>query len=179
MSVCSSPAPSWAPCSSGTARASSSAGGGGEGIAGTGQAFERVGLSPGEPLAVLAGAGEFFGGILLVLGLMTRLGALSVGASMTVAIVAMHLPGPFLGGYEFPLTLLGAAVLFLLAGPGRLSADAALRRALDGPVARTVDDGSDWTPRNERVRKHVATPDPSGDEALADRPRAGVSGRPD
>jgi putative oxidoreductase len=105
---------------------------GGGGIEGTGQMFEGTGLSPGEPLAVLAGAGEFFGGILLVLGLMTRLGAFSVGVSMVVAIIAIHLPGPFLDGYEFPLTLLAGAVVLLLAGPGRLSLDAVLNARLTG-----------------------------------------------
>ncbi|MGX6446867.1 DoxX family protein [Patulibacter sp. S7RM1-6] len=111
---------------------------GGGGIAGTGQAFEGVGLSPGEPLAALAGGGELIGGVLLALGLLTRVGALSVGASMAVAIVAMHLPGPFLDGYEFPLALLAAAVAMLLVGPGRLSVDAAIRARLDGAPAGTA-----------------------------------------
>lgn len=106
---------------------------GGGGIDGTGAMFEQTGLSPGEPLAVLAGSGEFFGGILIALGLLTRLGAFSVGTSMVVAIVSLHLPGPFLDGYEFPLTLLGAAVLLLLAGPGRFSLDALLRDRIEGP----------------------------------------------
>nr|WP_210491151.1 DoxX family protein [Patulibacter sp. SYSU D01012] len=108
---------------------------GGGGISGTGQAFEAVGLSPGEPLAALAGTGELVGGVLLALGLLTRLGALSVGTSMVVAIVAMHLPGPFLGGYELPLALLAAAFAVMLVGPGRLSLDAVLRRRLDGAPA--------------------------------------------
>ena len=107
---------------------------GGGGIEGTGAGFEKAGLSPGEPLALLAGSGEFFGGILLILGLLTRLGAFSIAASMVVAIVAMHLPGPLLDGYEFPLTLLGISLLLLLAGPGRLSVDALVRRRIDGPL---------------------------------------------
>jgi putative oxidoreductase len=106
---------------------------GGGGIDGTGAMFEQSGLSPGEPLAVLAGSGEFFGGILIALGLMTRLGAFSVGTSMVVAIIAIHLPGPFVEGYEFPLTLLAAAVVLLVAGPGRLSLDAVIHDRLAGP----------------------------------------------
>ena len=108
---------------------------GGGGIEGTGAAFEKSGLSPGEPLAILAGSGEFFGGILLILGLLTRLGAFAIATSMVVAIVSMHLPGPFLDGYEFPLTLLGISIFLLLAGPGRFSLDAAIRHRLDEPAA--------------------------------------------
>lgn len=108
---------------------------GGEGIAGTGAMFEQSGLTPGEPLAVLAGAGEFFGGILLVLGLLTRLGAFAIATSMVVAIVAIHLPGPLLNGFEFPLSLLGIALVFLTLGAGRLSLDAIVRARM----TRTAD----------------------------------------
>lgn len=104
---------------------------GGGGIEGTGASFEKVGLSPGEPLAILAGSGEFFGGILLILGLLTRLGAFAIATSMVIAIISMHLPGPFLDGYEYPLTLLGISILLLLAGPGRYGLDAVVRRRLD------------------------------------------------
>ncbi|MDO9353388.1 MAG: DoxX family protein [Solirubrobacteraceae bacterium] len=127
---------------------------GGDGIAATGVGFEGAGLSPGEPLAVLAGAGEFFGGILLILGLLTRLGAFSVGTSMVIAIVAMHLPGPFLGGYEFPLTLLGGAVLLLLIGPGRLSVDALVRNRLD----RSRDAVASATPQDRSVGGRASAP---------------------
>lgn len=114
---------------------------GGGGIEGTGAMFAQSGLTPGEPLAVLAGAGEFFGGILLALGLLTRLGAFSVGTSMVVAIIALHLPGPFLDGYEFPLMLLGAAALLLLSGAGRLSLDALVHDRIAGPSATTAASG--------------------------------------
>lgn len=97
---------------------------GGGGIEGTGQFFAQNGLKPGEALAVLAGTGELVGGILLALGLLTRLGALAIAVPMVIAIVAVHLPGPFIDGFEFPLALLAAAIVMLLVGPGRLSLDA-------------------------------------------------------
>ena len=99
---------------------------GGGGIEGTGQFFAQNGLKPGEALAVLAGTGELVGGILLALGLLTRLGALAVAVPMVIAIVVVHLPGPFVDGFEFPLALLAAAILMMLVGPGRLSLDARL-----------------------------------------------------
>ena len=99
---------------------------GGGGIEGTGQFFAQNGLKPGEALAVLAGSGELVGGVLLALGLLTRLGALAVAVPMVIAIVVVHLPGPLVGGFELPLALLAAAVVVLLVGPGRLSLDARL-----------------------------------------------------
>jgi putative oxidoreductase len=103
---------------------------GGGGVSGTGAFFEQSGLTPGEPLAVLAGSGELVGGILLALGLMSRLGAVAVGTSMVIAIVAVHLPGPLIGGFELPLALLAAAGVVLLGGPGRLSLDRLVRERI-------------------------------------------------
>ena len=70
---------------------------GGHGIAGTGQFFESLGLRPGQRHARLAGLSEFGGGLLLVLGLLTPLGAAAVIGVMTVAILTVHLPKGCLG----------------------------------------------------------------------------------
>jgi len=99
---------------------------GGYGLEGTGGWMDSIGLSPGIVMAFLAGAAEFFGGIALVLGLLTRPAALALSLAMVVAIVAVHLPnGLFMSnnGYEFGLALLAASVSLLFSGAGKASLD--------------------------------------------------------
>ena len=79
-------------------------------------------------LGWLAGSTEFFGGIALLLGLLSRLAALGLACVMYVAITTVHLPNGFKitnegGGYEFCLVLLLSALAIVLGGPGGLSLD--------------------------------------------------------
>jgi len=84
-------------------------------------------------LAFLAAFAEFFGGIGLIFGLLTRLSALGIFCVMVVAVLKVHLAhGFFLNwfmepnrghGYEYSLTLLAAAVSIMLTGCGRLGLD--------------------------------------------------------
>lgn len=102
---------------------------GGHGIAGTGQFFESLGLRPGQRHARVAGLGEFAGGLLLALGLLTPLGAAAIIGVMTVAILTVHGPkGPWVtdGGYEYNLVLITIAFALASAGPGGWSLDRAL-----------------------------------------------------
>jgi putative oxidoreductase len=103
---------------------------GGYGIAGTGQFFDTtLGLHPGILLAGLTGAVEFFGGLALVLGLLTRPAALGVAIMMVVAIFGVHVPNGFFwtdGGFEYPLMWGLLAIAILLRGGGRFSLDAKL-----------------------------------------------------
>jgi putative oxidoreductase len=81
-------------------------------------------------LGYVAAFTDFFGGIALILGLLTPLAAAGVAIDMTVAILKVHLrhglTGP--GGFEFPLSLLALALLILVDGPGYLAIDGVLFR---------------------------------------------------
>lgn len=106
---------------------------GGYGLAGTAQWLESIGLAPGVLMALLAGGAEFFGGLALMLGLLTRPAALASAFTMLVAIVSVHLGnGLFLAndGYEFGLALLAATVALTLQGAGRLSVDGLVAKRL-------------------------------------------------
>ena len=106
---------------------------GGYGLEGTGQWMASIGLEPGYLMALMAGSAEFFGGIALVLGLLTRPAALVVAFTMVVAIVTTHLSnGLFMSnnGYEYALTLLAASLALMVQGGGSLSADKQLSTRL-------------------------------------------------
>lgn len=99
---------------------------GGYGLEGTGQWLASIGLAPGTLMALLAGSAEFFGGLALVLGLLTRPAALVSAFTMLVAIFAVHIGnGLFMSnnGYEFALALLAATVALTIQGAGRFSLD--------------------------------------------------------
>lgn len=104
---------------------------GGYGLEGTAQRMAAIGLEPGYLMALLAGCAEFFGGLLLLAGLMTRPAALITAFTMVVAIVSVHIDnGLFLanGGYEFGLALLGISTALMMRGGGSLSVDRLLAR---------------------------------------------------
>jgi putative oxidoreductase len=99
---------------------------GGYGLEGTGQWMASIGLEPGVLLAALSGSAEFFGGLFLIIGLLTRPSALVLAVTMVVAIFSVHINnGLFMSnnGYEFGLALLAGAVSLLISGGGRASAD--------------------------------------------------------
>ncbi len=99
---------------------------GGYGFQATAGFFDdKIGLHPGAFWAALSGGGEFFGGILLVLGLLTRLASLNTAVIMGVAIWTSHRGQFFLdkNGMEYALTLLAASIVLLETGGGALSID--------------------------------------------------------
>lgn len=68
---------------------------------------------------------EFFGGILLLVGLITRFAGLAVTFEMLVAIVRVHLKNGLTGdhGYEFALMVGVAAFVLIFFGAGPISMD--------------------------------------------------------
>jgi putative oxidoreductase len=67
---------------------------------------------------------ELIGGVLLLLGLLTRLGAFLIVCLMVTAIVGVQWPAFFApAGFEFPLAILGGALALLIAGGGQASVD--------------------------------------------------------
>ncbi len=70
---------------------------------------------------------EFGGGLLLVLGLFTRLGALLIVGNMTVVVLLAH-AGDGFGEREKGFLFLAIALLYLFAGAGRYSLDAMMSK---------------------------------------------------
>jgi putative oxidoreductase len=105
---------------------------GGYGLTATGQFFAtKLGLPPS--VALLAGLIEFFGGIFLAVGFLTRPVAALMFALMFTAVFKVHLGSGFFwtnGGYEYPLFWGIVAVSYVIRGGGRYSVDALIGREI-------------------------------------------------
>jgi putative oxidoreductase len=106
---------------------------GGYGFHGTMGFFEHMGLP--APVAFLVICTEFFGGLGLIVGLLTRIAALGIGIEMIVAIFMVHLSNGFFmnwmgtqkgEGYEYHLLVIAMAAALLLRGAGAFSVDEAV-----------------------------------------------------
>jgi putative oxidoreductase len=98
----------------------------GYGLEATAGWMASIGIEPGMLMAILAGSAEFFGGLLLIAGLLTRPAALALTFTMVVALVTVHLDNGFFmanNGYEFALALLAISVGLVFRGGGSLSVD--------------------------------------------------------
>lgn len=107
---------------------------GGYGLEGTAGWMSSVGLDPGWLMASLAGGAEFFGGLLLLLGLLVRPAAVILAFTMLVAGLAVHLGnGLFMAnnGYEFALSLLVISIALAIRGAGSFSIDRVLSGKAD------------------------------------------------
>ena len=75
--------------------------------------------------AYLSAFTEFLGGLLLLLGLFTRIAALGICIDLSVAILKVHLHNGMLGpgGYELPLGLAALAFALIFFGGGSIALD--------------------------------------------------------
>lgn len=78
-------------------------------------------------LGYVSAFAEFLGGILLIVGFLTRPAALAICIDMVVAIGKVHwksgLVGANHGGYEFPLALAAIAFALIFYGGGPIAID--------------------------------------------------------
>ena len=106
---------------------------GGYGFSGTMGSFTHGGIP--APLAFLAIAAEFFGGIGLLVGFLSRVAALGIVVNMVVAVLTVHLPfGFFMNwsgaqkgeGFEYHLLAIALGIAVMVKGAGSLSMDRTL-----------------------------------------------------
>jgi putative oxidoreductase len=112
---------------------------GGYGFSGTmGYLTQQLGAP--APFAFLAIMAEFFGGLGLIVGFLSRVAAFGVACNMVVAIALVHRHvGFFMNwgggqageGFEFHLLAIAVAVAVMVRGAGALSVDAAIAPAYD------------------------------------------------
>ena len=97
--------------------------------------FTHMGMP--APIAFLVICVEFFGGLGLIVGLLTRIPALGIAVEMIGAIFMVHLPNGFFmnwmgnqkgEGFEYHLLVIAIAAALLLRGGGAFSLDRALTK---------------------------------------------------
>lgn len=107
------------------------------GLGGVEQFFDSLGIPAPGLMATVVAVTETAGGILLVVGLLTPLAGAALAIDMLVAALTAHAGKGFFadkGGYELVLVLGAACATLLVAGAGRLSADALVLRGRRRPA---------------------------------------------
>jgi putative oxidoreductase len=81
-------------------------------------------------LAYVSALTEFFGGILVIAGLLTRCASIAILIDLGVAIVKVHWKNGLLGngGYQFPLALAAIAFALIFFGGGPMAIDSIRKR---------------------------------------------------
>ena len=109
---------------------------GGYGFSGTMGFFTQQMHIP-APLAFLAICAEFFGGLGLIVGLLSRVAAFGIAMNMLVAIFAVHIRNGFFAnwtgqqkgeGFEYHLLAIALLLVVMIKGSGALSFDRALSK---------------------------------------------------
>ena len=94
------------------------------GLPGTAAFFAQVGIPLPNYAAVVVSFAEFFGGLFLILGVVTKWTTLVLTFQMLIAFLMVHLKNGLLvskGGFEFVLLILAGLVVVLVNGAGELS----------------------------------------------------------
>jgi putative oxidoreductase len=119
---------------------------GGHGLRATIQTF-RDHLGIPAPLAYLAIAAEFFGGLGLIVGFFARVAALGIAITMVVAMAVVHWKfGFFINwfgdkqghGVEYHLLAVALALVIIVHGAGAFSLDLILYRSLASDSRKNV-----------------------------------------
>ncbi|QQD76729.1 DoxX family protein [Curtobacterium sp. YC1] len=103
-----------------------------QGIPTVAQGFSGMGVPLAEVAAPLVAGLELVGGVLLVLGVATRVVGVLLAVDMVVAGLLAHATAGFFaqeGGFEYVLVLAVASLAVALTGPGRFSVDALVLRS--------------------------------------------------
>ena len=92
-----------------------------ENLQGTQGFFASVGI-PAD-LALLIGLLEVIGGVLLIVGLLTRITSILFTIEMICTVLIVKADNGFMGqgGFEVDLLLMSISISLLLSGPGRIS----------------------------------------------------------
>ncbi|MFI4986869.1 MAG: DoxX family protein [Alphaproteobacteria bacterium] len=104
---------------------------GGAGLVGVADVMGKIGLEPGYAWAVFIGSVEFFGGLCVAFGLLTRLAAVTVALEMAYIIAFILWSHGYFwtkGGYEYALLWAVLMVGIAIKGGGAKSLDAMIGR---------------------------------------------------
>ncbi len=115
-----------------------------ENLQGTQGFFASVGI-PAD-LALLIGLLEVIGGVLLIVGLLTRITAILFTIEMICTVLIVKADNGFMGqgGFEVDLLLMFISISLLLSGPGRLSIERdVLKREIFPKISYKKNDSSD------------------------------------
>jgi putative oxidoreductase len=107
------------------------------GFAGVTGAFTHMGVPLPGFTGPFIGLLEFFGGIALLLGFLTRLFALGFVFDMLVAILLVKLKGGF-SGYELEFLLCASSLALVFTGAGRFSVDSMLAGRQQKNIANQI-----------------------------------------
>lgn len=103
--------------------------GGEQVLTGVGSMLGAFGITSGfYALGVMAALSEFGGGLLVVLGLFTRLGSAAVVGTLAVATIIIAGMGKGFSGYSYPLEMASAFLALFVSGPGTYSVDAKINK---------------------------------------------------